>query len=186
MYDPNCNGTPKTRQIPPKWYHQRFWSATTLKSINQILNILLIMVGSISKSYRNAKAEPIHDYPGLELDPANMKLICRLISTYPPLKTLKPWIWNRLRWFWPGYVRFGGILGQFRTGGQEDERRRVWNVKSGRSNISQNLKYFSEFHDLANMKVVRCGFCPALMTRKHLYYWEETTISEPYYLLAKR
>ena len=52
-------------------------------------------------------------------------------------------------------------------------RRCVWIVKSDRSNISQNLKYFSKSHDLANMKVVRCGFCRALMTRKHLDYWEE-------------
>ena len=84
------------------------------------------MVGSISKRYLNAKAEPIHDYAGLELElAANMKLICRLFSTYPPLKTLKPWIRNRLRWFWTGYMWFGGIPAEFRTGGQEDERRRV-------------------------------------------------------------
>ena len=52
-------------------------------------------------------------------------------------------------------------------------RRCVWIVKSDRSNISQNLKYFSKSHDLANMKVVRCGFCRALMTCKHLDCWEE-------------
>ena len=60
-------------------------SVVTLKSINQILNFLLITERSISKRDWNVKAGLIHDYAGLELD-ANMKLICRLLFPNPQSK----------------------------------------------------------------------------------------------------
>ena len=147
-------------------------SVVTLKSINQILNILLIMERSISKRARNVKAGWFMIMLGWNWMPT-WNWFADYCSTTPHSK-------HSNLGYETGFAGFGlhAVWGHSwlipnRWPVVKKMRRCVWIVKSDRSNISQNLKYFSKSHDLANMKVVRCGFCRALMTRKHLDYWEE-------------
>ena len=106
---------------------------------------------------------------------ANMKVICRLSGSTQPTpqsQTVKYIGYETGSAGFREKMQFAGILGCFWPGGGPQKMK-------GRVQLPiyeiWKIQHFSKSHDLANVKVIRWGFCSLALARN---YWEETTISD--------